>query len=174
LRVFFVLVWDVMDIRKCCDLLDLRPGYSQDELRQSYKDLVQIWHPDRFTHNERLQEKAEAKLKEINQAYEILDRALIERARRERRQAAQAVDPRTIDPEAIAREAKAAATWRTQPEKSALKLQLSLIAWMAVVSGGMISLVLLLAFFANYPLVLLAVIVVVGSYVGARVWSDGQ
>jgi uncharacterized membrane protein len=161
-----------MDIRKCCDLLDLRPGYSQAELRLSYKDLVQIWHPDRFTHNARLKEKAEAKLKDINQAYEILDRALVERARRERMQAAQTMDPNTFDPEAIAREAKVSATWRTQPEKSALKLQLSLIAWIAAVTVGMISSVMMLAFVANHPWTFLAVVVVIGSYVGARLWTD--
>jgi hypothetical protein len=36
--------------------------------------LAQVWHPDRFAGNDRLREKAEEKLKEINQAYEKLRR----------------------------------------------------------------------------------------------------
>ncbi len=62
-----------MDLRTCYQILELRPGVSTTELRQTYRDLVQVWHPDRFSHNPRLQRKAEAKLSQINQAYEILD-----------------------------------------------------------------------------------------------------
>jgi DnaJ domain len=42
------------------------------EIKQAYRDLVEIWHPDRFTHNERLRQKAEQQLKEINSAYDRL------------------------------------------------------------------------------------------------------
>ena len=42
------------------------------KLSQAYKELVQIWHPDRYVHNPRLQHKAEAKFKEINLAYQNL------------------------------------------------------------------------------------------------------
>jgi curved DNA-binding protein CbpA len=34
--------------------------------------LVNVWHPDRFVDNQRLQKKAEDKLKEINGAYECV------------------------------------------------------------------------------------------------------
>jgi hypothetical protein len=43
-----------------------------DEVQQAYKDLVNIWHPDRFATNPRLRRKAETKLKEINRAYAIV------------------------------------------------------------------------------------------------------
>jgi len=59
-----------MDIGKCFRTLELDPGASLAEARQAYKDLVNIWHPDRFSQNPRLREKAEKKLKEINAAYE--------------------------------------------------------------------------------------------------------
>jgi DnaJ-class molecular chaperone len=72
-----------MDIRKCYEILELRPGYVEDDLKQAYKDLVQVWHPDRFAHNPRLREKAEDKLKQINTAYEVLDQALSDRAQRQ-------------------------------------------------------------------------------------------
>ncbi|MDA8090568.1 MAG: lysozyme inhibitor LprI family protein [Nitrospiraceae bacterium] len=44
------------------------------QIRESYRDLVKVWHPDRFAHDPKLQQKAEEKLKEINLAYQaILD-----------------------------------------------------------------------------------------------------
>jgi curved DNA-binding protein CbpA len=54
-------------------VLGLEPGASLEEVNQAYKDLAFIWHPDRIPKdNPRLQQKAEAKLKEINQAREEL------------------------------------------------------------------------------------------------------
>jgi len=35
--------------------------------------LANVWHPDRFVGNPRLQKKAEEKLKEINAAYEYIN-----------------------------------------------------------------------------------------------------
>ncbi|WP_448574283.1 pentapeptide repeat-containing protein [Trichothermofontia sp.] len=54
-------------------VLGLEPGASAEEVNQAYKDLVFIWHPDRLPKdNPRLQQKAHAKLKEINQARDKL------------------------------------------------------------------------------------------------------
>jgi hypothetical protein len=61
-----------MDIQKCFDILELGRDATPDDARQAYRDLVSIWHPDRYAHNSRLQQKAEEKLKEINVAYRIL------------------------------------------------------------------------------------------------------
>ena len=61
-----------MDIKRCFEILELNPGASSDEVKQAYKDLVNIWHPDRFSTNPRLKQKAEKKLKEVNRAYETL------------------------------------------------------------------------------------------------------
>ena len=61
-----------MDYHQCCNILDLVPPVTQEDAKQAYKDLVQVWHPDRFTHNPRLQERAETKLKQLNLAYETL------------------------------------------------------------------------------------------------------
>ncbi|MBW4488986.1 MAG: GUN4 domain-containing protein [Trichocoleus desertorum ATA4-8-CV12] len=55
--------------------LEVEPGASQAEIKQAYRDLAVVWHPDRFTDNPRLREKAEEKLKQINAAYEILKSA---------------------------------------------------------------------------------------------------
>jgi curved DNA-binding protein CbpA len=62
-----------MDIKKCFEILELNPDASVDEAKQAYKDIVNVWHPDRFSHNSRLKEKAEEKLKEINVAYDTVN-----------------------------------------------------------------------------------------------------
>ena len=54
------------------EMLGLKPGASQEEVNQAYRDLVNVWHPDRFADNQRLQKKAEEKLKEINESYEYI------------------------------------------------------------------------------------------------------
>src|SRR5215210_1808124 len=57
------------DLRRCYDVLGVACGASAQELKAAYRDLAKVWHPDRFTHDPRLQQKAQEKLKEINEAY---------------------------------------------------------------------------------------------------------
>lgn len=57
---------------RCLELLGMKPGASVQEIKAAYRDLAKVWHPDRFAHDPRLQEKAQDKLKEINEAYEAL------------------------------------------------------------------------------------------------------
>ena len=59
-------------ISRCIEILGLKPGASQEEVNQAYRDLANVWHPDRFVGNPRLQKKAEEKIKEINAAYEYI------------------------------------------------------------------------------------------------------
>jgi|GEM_PF-1614658 hypothetical protein len=59
-------------------VLGVDVNITPEQLKQAYRDLVKIWHPDRFAHDTRLQLKAEAKLKEINEAYKQLQ-SLIDR-----------------------------------------------------------------------------------------------
>lgn len=61
---------------KYYQVLGLRPGASLKEIRQAYRDLARVWHPDRFVHDARLYKLAEEKLKEINVAYEALERGM--------------------------------------------------------------------------------------------------
>ncbi len=81
---FFLIVYIFLSLRKvkketgyakidrCFGILGLKPGASQEELTQAYRDLANVWHPDRFVGNPRLQKKAEEKIKEINAAYEYI------------------------------------------------------------------------------------------------------
>src|SRR4030095_387351 len=63
---------NVMTSDRFYELLGVSPGASRQELKAAYRDLTKVWHPDRFAHDPRLQQKAEEKLKEINEAYEHL------------------------------------------------------------------------------------------------------
>ncbi len=60
-----------MNVKKSFEILQLKPGASLEDLKLAYRDMVNVWHPDRFLQNPRLKEKAEQQLQEINQAYEI-------------------------------------------------------------------------------------------------------
>jgi hypothetical protein len=53
-------------------LLGLAPGASLDDVKTAYRDLAQVWHPDRFPENDRLREKAQLNLQRINEAYAVL------------------------------------------------------------------------------------------------------
>jgi hypothetical protein len=61
-----------MSRERCLEVLGLKPGASAQELKAAYRDMAKVWHPDRFTHDPRLQQKAQDKLKEINDAYQQL------------------------------------------------------------------------------------------------------
>lgn len=75
-----------MSLEKYYGILGLRPDASEQEVKNAYRDLAKVWHPDRFAHDPRLQQKAQEKLKEINEAYEALNSPASGR-RRARRQA---------------------------------------------------------------------------------------
>lgn len=36
-------------------ILELESGVSWEQVKQAYKELALVWHPDRFTHNRKLQ-----------------------------------------------------------------------------------------------------------------------
>lgn len=60
------------DLDRYYEMFELEPEASPERVKQAYRDLVRIWHPDRFSHDPRLQHKAQERLKEINEAYERL------------------------------------------------------------------------------------------------------
>ncbi|MGI0490041.1 J domain-containing protein, partial [Pantanalinema rosaneae CENA516] len=54
------------------ELLGLQPGASQAEVKQAYRELAKVWHPDRYTQDAHQQRQAEEKLKQLNEAYQRL------------------------------------------------------------------------------------------------------
>jgi DnaJ domain len=58
--------------QEALDVLGLAPGATAVEVKDAYRDLVKVWHPDRFGTDVRLRQKAEDKLKRINRAYTVL------------------------------------------------------------------------------------------------------
>ncbi|MGI2906796.1 J domain-containing protein [Tolypothrix sp. VBCCA 56010] len=64
--------FNINQINICYQILELEPEASWEQVKLAYKELAIVWHPDRFTHNPKLQQKAQERLKRINQAYEIL------------------------------------------------------------------------------------------------------
>ncbi|WP_414548839.1 J domain-containing protein [Anabaena sp. CCY 0017] len=62
---------DRLDINHAYEILGLTPGASQEQVKQAYRQLVKIWHPDRFFDSQQKQE-AEEKIKDINIAYNQL------------------------------------------------------------------------------------------------------
>ena len=59
------------------EVLEVEATASFEEIKQAYRDLVNVWHPDRFGHSPRLREKAERKLKRINLAFSRLTSAML-------------------------------------------------------------------------------------------------
>jgi hypothetical protein len=52
--------------------LELDDNASLDDVRQAYRDLAKVWHPDRFPNDPRMRAKASEKLRRVIEAYEFL------------------------------------------------------------------------------------------------------
>ncbi|MCL1895874.1 MAG: DnaJ domain-containing protein [Clostridiales bacterium] len=53
------------------EVLGLKPGATQEEIKAAYRELVKKYHPDRYQDNP-LNDLAEEKMREINEAYDVL------------------------------------------------------------------------------------------------------
>ena len=53
------------------EVLGVKPGASQEEIKSAYRKLVKQYHPDQYVDNP-LKDLAQEKLAEINKAYEML------------------------------------------------------------------------------------------------------
>ena len=60
-----------MDTRTAFSLLGISPGASPDAIRDAYRDLAKVWHPDRFAGDARLQAKASERMRELNEAFRV-------------------------------------------------------------------------------------------------------
>ncbi len=61
------------DIDKYYKLLEVKSGTPWEEIRRTYRDLIKVWHPDRFAGDSRLHKLAEEKTKEINIAFKKIE-----------------------------------------------------------------------------------------------------
>lgn len=62
----------VSDLGRYYEILGIVRGASPQEIKQAWRDLAQVWHPDRFPGNPRLRKKAQETLKQVNEAYDVL------------------------------------------------------------------------------------------------------
>ena len=53
----------------CLRALGVDRDASWETIRRAYKDLVRVWHPDRFQSDPQLQDRAERQIQKINEAY---------------------------------------------------------------------------------------------------------
>jgi len=53
-------------------IFELDGRCTPEEVRATYRELVKVWHPDRFAHDPGLRAKADRRLQEINRAYAVL------------------------------------------------------------------------------------------------------
>jgi len=58
----------VNGLKQYFDVLELVACTSIAEVKNQYRDLIQVWHPDKYSHNIKLQQKAEEKMKILNNA----------------------------------------------------------------------------------------------------------
>lgn len=70
------------DLQECCRILELEAGATWEDAKRSYRELVRVWHPDRFAHDPALERKAQEKLKQLNLAFERLEQILTEEAQK--------------------------------------------------------------------------------------------
>jgi hypothetical protein len=62
-----------LDPRRAYRVLGIAPGATPEEVKRAWRDLAQVWHPDRFPPDSRLRQKAENNLKRINEAFAVLE-----------------------------------------------------------------------------------------------------
>ena len=74
-----------MDTREAWQVLDVGPDSTQSDIKQAYRDLARIWHPDRFQSDDRLRTKAEENSKSLTRLtihFKIINQTRLTRHRR--------------------------------------------------------------------------------------------
>ncbi len=61
-----------MNFAQCCNILEVNDNLSTvtyQDLKAAHRIMVQVWHPDRFGHSEKLLARATTKMQLINEAW---------------------------------------------------------------------------------------------------------
>ena len=61
-----------LDPHRAYRVLGVEAGATLEDVKSAFRDLAQVWHPDRFPIGSRLRDKAERNLKRITEAYALL------------------------------------------------------------------------------------------------------
>jgi hypothetical protein len=132
-------------LQRCYELLGISPTASDAEVATAYRDLVKVWHPDRFQHEPpRLQALAQEKLKSINLAYEQIQKSRPRAGRKSTRSAAQQTQqhkdhhyraPSGDPPPGNSRDSNTAATREKSTVRKAPHTSSSIRVWLIVVAG---------------------------------------
>lgn len=59
---------------RCCEVLEVPPGAPMEDIECSFREMIKVWHPDRFLDNPTLQIRATRKTSEITRAFQWLRR----------------------------------------------------------------------------------------------------
>lgn len=65
-----------MNLCQCLDILELPPDLASvtfEDAKAAHRIMVQVWHPDRYGHNEKLHARATVKMAKINAAWEQVE-----------------------------------------------------------------------------------------------------
>ena len=65
-----------MNICQCLDILELPSdvgSVTYEDAKSAYRLLAQVWHPDRYGHNEKLHVRATEKMQQINAAWSQIE-----------------------------------------------------------------------------------------------------
>src|ERR1043166_3874517 len=60
------------EMKACYRMLEIEPGCSPHLVKEAYRELVKVWHPDRFQNDPNLRQRANAKLQELNHAFDLI------------------------------------------------------------------------------------------------------
>jgi len=69
-------IMTAMNLSQCLDILEVPRDASSvtfEEAKEAYRLLVQVWHPDKYGHNEKLCAKATCKMQVINAVWDQVE-----------------------------------------------------------------------------------------------------
>src|SRR5664279_5212163 len=66
----------LVDLTDAYRVLEISPGASKDEAREARNVLAKVWHPDRHHGDPKVHDRAADKLRQINEAYAVLETAM--------------------------------------------------------------------------------------------------